>query len=93
MAFEIKWTPAAKENYHAIVSYIYDEFGADSAEKFTDELQTRLQYLEKFPFIGRQHSSLSAVRQLVISKHQMLFYTVLEDSVIVLNVIDNETLK
>jgi len=88
MAYEIKWTQVAKDNYHEIVSYIYDTLGEIIAERFTDELQFRLSKLEIFPFIGKQHSTLSAVRQLIVGKHHILFYAVVDYSVIVLNVLD-----
>jgi addiction module RelE/StbE family toxin len=87
MAYQIKWTNAAKEEYHAIVSYLHDERGMSSAEIFTNELQNRLKYLEHFPLLGKQHSKLSSVRQLVIRKNIMLFYTVMDKNVIVLNVL------
>ena len=88
MAYELKWTQVAKDNYHEIVSYIYDTLGEVIAERFTDELQSRLSKLEIFPFVGKQHSTLSSVRQLIIGKHHILFYTVIDNSVIVLNVLD-----
>jgi len=55
VAYEIKWTPISKDNYHEIVSYLYDELGLNAAEKFTKELQDRLKKLERFPYIGKQH--------------------------------------
>ena len=93
MAFEIKWTSAAKENYHEMVSYIYDEWGPTDAEKFTDLLQSQLKYLEHFPFMGKHHLTISSVRQLIISKQQILFYTVVDKMIVVLNIIDSRTMR
>ncbi len=90
MVYEVKWTNAARDNYRDIVSFIYDKWGQNSAERFTEELQTALMHLTTFPFMGRQDAKLSYVRQLVISGHQILFYSVVDDFIVVLNVIDSK---
>ncbi|GGC02722.1 type II toxin-antitoxin system RelE/ParE family toxin [Dyadobacter sediminis] len=88
MVYKIKWTEIAKDNYHEMVSYIYDILGETVAERFTDELQSSLGKLEMFPFIGMQRSILSSVRKLTVGKHHILFYTVIDNSEVVLNVLD-----
>ena len=89
MSYEIKWTPLAKDNYFETVSYIYDAWGEISAEKFTDDLEASLKNLERFHFIGKPHALLPSVRELVLGKHQSLFYTVFENTVLILNLIDS----
>lgn len=88
MSYEIKWTPLAKDNYLETVSYIYDTLGESSAEKFTDNLDSSLKNLGRFPFIGKQNAQLPSVRQLVLSKQQSLYYTVFDNIVLILNIID-----
>jgi hypothetical protein len=41
------------------------------------------------PFLGKEHSELDAVRKLPISPHNVLFYTILSDKIIVLNILDS----
>ncbi|WP_026629581.1 type II toxin-antitoxin system RelE/ParE family toxin [Dyadobacter alkalitolerans] len=89
MAYEIKWTLLAKDNYFETVSYIYDTWGETSAEKFTDNLEASLKNLERFHFIGKPYPLLPSVRQLVLGKHQSLFYTVFENTILILNLIDS----
>ncbi|QRR02745.1 type II toxin-antitoxin system RelE/ParE family toxin [Dyadobacter sandarakinus] len=88
MAFKVKWTAIAKENYREALSYIYDEWGGQVAERFTEELEAKIEVLVKFPYLGRQHSSLPAVRQLVVRKKQVLFYTVVDADIIILNLLN-----
>ncbi|MEO6283228.1 MAG: type II toxin-antitoxin system RelE/ParE family toxin, partial [Dyadobacter sp.] len=84
----LKWTSLAKDNYLDTVSYIYDTWGESSAEKFTDNLETSLKNLERFPFVGKQHDLIPSVRQLVLGRQQSLYYTVFDNMVLILNIID-----
>lgn len=88
MAYEIKWSPLAKENYSDIAYYLYDNWGSESAVKFTDDLEASLKNLERLPFIGKEHPSIPSVRQLVLGKQQRLFYTVFDNVVFVLNIVN-----
>lgn len=88
MSYELKWTPLAKDNYLETVSYIYDTWGELSAEKFTDDLEASLKNLERFPFVGKQHHMIPSIRQLVLGRQQSLYYTVFDNMVLILNIMD-----
>ncbi len=89
MAYEIEWTAPAKENFSKIVGYLYDTWGEASAEKFTIKLQASLRVLEEFPFTGKQHDHITAVHELVISRHHSLYYIVHARKVMLLNILNS----
>lgn len=88
MAYEIKWSPLAKSDYTEIVSCLYDIGGDLSAEKFTNSLQASLQRLEYYPFIGKEDNFIPSMRELVLGKRYSLFYTVFEDIVLIMNIVN-----
>jgi addiction module RelE/StbE family toxin len=89
MAFKIEWTDNAKEDIRDITSYLLNNWSFEVAEKFTDNLIEQTMRLEKMPFLGKEHSELDAVRKLPISPHNILFYTIFNDIIIVLNILDS----
>jgi plasmid stabilization system protein ParE len=93
MARQVVWTDDAKENIRAITNYLLEEWNFEVAENFSDKLIASTLQLETMPFLGKKHPDLSAVRQLVISPQNLLYYTVYKDEVIVLNVIDSRLRK
>jgi addiction module RelE/StbE family toxin len=88
VAYEVVWTPAAQEDYRQIIDYLLDKSNDDAAERFTNILFKDLTILESMPYIGRPHSKMSAVRELVTSSRYILFYTVLRQEIILLNIIN-----
>lgn len=89
MAFKIEWTDNAKENIRDITSYLLDNWSFEVAERFTDNLIEQTIRLEKMPFLGKKHPELDAVRKLPISPYNVLFYTILKDEIIILNILDS----
>ena len=89
MAFKISWTDNAKENIKDITNYLLDDWNFEVAEKFTDNLIEQTLRLEKMPFLGKEHSELDAVRKLPVLPHNILFYTILREEIIILNVLDS----
>ena len=88
MAYEIEWTDPAKENFSEIVGYLYDTWGEASAEKSTTKLEGSLEILKQFPFAGKQHDYISAIHELVISKHHSVFYIVHDRKVMLINILN-----
>jgi plasmid stabilization system protein ParE len=93
MAFKVEWTDNAKENIRDITSYLLDNWSFEIAEKFTDNLIEQTLRLERMPFLGKEHSELGAVRKLPIPPHNILYYTILSNQIIVLNILDSRKQK
>ena len=90
MAYEIVWTTAAQEDYRQIVDYLFDTWSYKVAARFTDRLFNDLTILESMPYVGKSHSQMSAVRELVIDSHYVLFYAVVRNEVILLNLVSTK---
>ena len=89
MDYTIAWSEEAKENYRRIALYLLDAFGFSVADQFTDTINDKLKILERMPFIGRRMDKLTAVRKLPLLPYNMIFYAVIEQQVIILNILDS----
>jgi len=89
MDYTLVWSDSAKENYRHIALYLLDAFGFEVADRFTDTINGKLRILETMPFIGRQPDTLTAVRKLPLQPYNMIYYTVAERQVIILNILDS----
>lgn len=89
MDYTIVWSDDAKENYRTITLYLLDTFGFNVADRFTDIVADKLRILEKMPFIGRRLDTLTAVRKLPLQPYNMVYYLVVGQQVIVLNILDS----
>lgn len=88
MAFQIDWTDEAREDVRATTSYLLDHFGETAADRFADRLAAALKRLEAMPSLGKRHSELNAVHQLVIAPNTVLCYVVMRGMVIITNVLN-----
>ncbi|WP_439558372.1 type II toxin-antitoxin system RelE/ParE family toxin [Dyadobacter sp.] len=93
MAYEIKWTADARRDYTEIISYLYDQWGFEIADEFTDKLKHQLDLLSKYPFLGKKHRAFSSVHEFVLGRHQTLYYTVFDNTVLLMNIRDNRRSK
>ncbi|GAB3738248.1 type II toxin-antitoxin system RelE/ParE family toxin [Spirosoma lituiforme] len=91
MDYAVVWAEAAKENYRNIALYLLDAFGFTIADRFTDTVNNKLRILETMPFIGRQLDTLTAVRKLPLQPYNIIYYTVVERQVIILNILDSRS--
>ena len=90
MAYALIWSDDAQENIRDVISYLLDNWGDPSAERFSDRLIAAGRQIEQMPYSGKRHRQLSAVREWRIQPYHTLFYTVIESEaeIFVLNVID-----
>ncbi|MBW4504949.1 MAG: type II toxin-antitoxin system RelE/ParE family toxin [Scytonematopsis contorta HA4267-MV1] len=59
----------------------------DAGERFTQEFNKRCQYLTQFPNIGRSYSSLDPTLRGIPVEGYIIFYHVLDDSIVIVRVI------
>ncbi|WP_084165787.1 type II toxin-antitoxin system RelE/ParE family toxin [Dyadobacter crusticola] len=93
MAYEIKWTADARRDYTEVISYLYDQWGFESADLFTDKLKFQLDLLREYPFMGKKHRTIGSLHEFVLGKHQTLYYTVFDNTVLVMDIRDNRRSK
>ena len=89
MAHQIVWADDAKANYRAITEYLLDAFSFEVADRFTDLIANKLRILEQMPFVGRRLDDLTSVRKLPLQPHNIIYYAVVGDQVIILNILDS----
>ncbi|MBC7572192.1 MAG: type II toxin-antitoxin system RelE/ParE family toxin [Spirosoma sp.] len=89
MAYTIAWGQEAEENYHAIISYLLDVYSFDVADRFTESIMAKVTLLEHSPFIGQKLKSLPGVRKSVIQPHTTLYYSIIQEQICILNVLDS----
>lgn len=88
MAYQIKWTEAAREDYRAIASHLLDHYDFKVADRFTDNVASKMALLENTPFIGRTLENLTSVRKFPVEPYTMIYYLVTNGEVIILNLLD-----
>jgi len=88
MAQKVIWTSEAEENYRSMQDYLLEAWSDEIAERFADEVLGKVDTLETMPFAGKQTGYLSAVRQILAKPYCMIYYTVVQDLVIILNLRD-----
>jgi toxin ParE1/3/4 len=60
-----------------------------AADAFAERIDTNFKNLEQFPFIGRERSSLAPGLRCLIAGLHLIFYTVRDDQITVVRVIDS----
>ncbi len=88
MAYKIEWTENAKQDLKEIIEYLVEEWSVDVAENFVDKLDSMLELLENSPFIGTASNKKRGVRQILITRHNRLFYRISGDKIILLDFFD-----
>jgi toxin ParE1/3/4 len=77
----------ARSDLLHIYHYLEDR-SPNAAEAFAERIDANFEHLVRFPFLGRERSSLaSGIRCLVVGLH-LVFYTVEPDRIIIVRVID-----
>lgn len=66
-----------------------DALAFEVADQFTDLIADKLLILEQMPFIGRRLDDLTAVRKLPLQPYNIIYYAVVGEQVIILNILDS----
>ncbi|MCY7350143.1 MAG: type II toxin-antitoxin system RelE/ParE family toxin [Cytophagaceae bacterium] len=87
MAQKITWMPNAREDFRDIIHYLANEWGNTFAEEFTERVSKQLELIENHLFIGKQNEQFSSIRQLPVTKNYILYYLVLHEEIIIVNLL------
>jgi plasmid stabilization system protein ParE len=88
MAYEIAWTRDSRENYRDIIDSLLEKWSFEAADEFTNKIIDRLELLEMNPYLGTSHPEITSLKKLLIPPYNYLYYTVVNQSVILLNIVD-----
>jgi len=65
-----------------------DHYDFKVADRFTDNVASKMSLLENTPFIGRTLENLTSVRKFPVEPYTMIYYLVTNGEVIILNLLD-----
>ena len=88
MAKAIIWHPEAREDFREVVDYLLETWSAEVAEKFTEQVDKAQELIRLQPNIGMRVGRLRSVRKVVIPPHHALYYSFLNESLWILNILD-----
>jgi plasmid stabilization system protein ParE len=88
MALEIIWSPKALENFHDVIAYLEENWPEQVIKDFVKRPENILELIADHPQIFRQISEYSAIREAVVTKHNLLIYKVYQDQIVLLSMFD-----
>ena len=77
----------ADNDLHEIYSYLLPLNPAAARDQIAD-INEKFQQLHRFPFIGRERSTLAAGLRSVVAGPKVIFYLVTDDRVVIVRVLD-----
>jgi addiction module RelE/StbE family toxin len=82
---QVFWSKAAKQDRYDIALYISQE-SVDAACNMLDRFDQAARQLEKFPLLAPE-GRVKGTRELVVHKHYILVYEIINEAVIILAVL------
>ncbi len=75
MAFKIIWAPKAKETFFDIINYLELAWGEKQITEFVNQADHILDFIKENPYLFKK-SEIPDVHQVLITKHNILFYQI-----------------
>ena len=85
---KIIWTKNAKEDFKQVVEYLHNEWSERIALNFVGSFYAKIELIDRLPQIGIKVESHESVSRILITKHNILYYTVNEKEIILLDLFD-----
>jgi plasmid stabilization system protein ParE len=82
MAAEIRWSDRATEDFHEVIDYLLNNWSEEIALRFIEIVEYRLHQVSLQPKIGLLSIRDKGVRSVVITKHNKLYYRMLDEQLI-----------
>ncbi len=88
MANKISWTDNALEDYQRVIEYLLKEWSLSVALNFENIVNKQLKNLSGQPSMGIPSQKNPAVRSILLTKHNRLFYRIKDETIELLNIFD-----
>ena len=88
MVRKIVWTKNAAEDFRKVVEYLQNNWSERIAINFIETFYATLELIDKLPEIGVIVNKKGKVRQILITKHNLLYFIITEKEIILLNLFD-----
>lgn len=83
-------TPRAEPDLIGIWIYTYEEWGADQADKYLDQLDEGMKQLTNHPSLGADYTHVFPGYRRLQVEHHAVFYQVFEPEVVVVRVLHED---
>ena len=88
MVYEIIYTPQFENDFESLLEYLDFNWSEKVARQFTEQLDDLIITLSKMPFIGKKSLNNSLIRGITVTNKNILYYTVMDNSIILLALVD-----
>lgn len=88
MALDVIWSPRALSNFHGVIAYLEEHWHLTIVKDFVSRTEHVIKTVSENPNIYRRISPQSDVREAVITKHNLLLYTLRGNKLVLLAVFD-----
>lgn len=87
---ELVITPSAESDLIGIWMYTCEEWGAEQADKYLDQLEVRMKQLIDHPLLGADYAHVFPGYRRLEVEHHAVFYKVLEPEVLIIRVLHED---
>ena len=87
--FKILWSEEAVKNLNSILTYLENEWGQKSVEKFKRKLRIRLDIISKNPTLFKKSAKNPNLRHSVLNKQTTIIYKIDGDAIFITYLFDN----
>lgn len=84
---EILHTPRAREDLIDIWRYTFDEWGERQADKYLDEIESKILQLQENPELGRARNDVRADYRSLTANRHTVFYKIGSDVITIIRVL------
>jgi plasmid stabilization system protein ParE len=88
MAYQIRWTDIALQDYKRVIDYLISEWPISVALEFESIVNQKLINLSKHPFTGIKSDKNPSVRSILFTHQNRLYYRITENNIELLTIID-----
>ena len=76
MVTKIIWNKAASKTFDNIADFLVDQYSLQSAENFATAVYEKINYIAKYPFVGRAVQGTKSLKMLNFCKHYQIYFRV-----------------
>jgi plasmid stabilization system protein ParE len=88
MVYEVIYTPQFENDFVYLMNYLVNNWSNNVAQQFGNQLDDLISTLSKMPFIGKKSFQNPLVRGITVTNKNILYYSVLDNQIILLSLID-----
>lgn len=85
----VRWTPIAREHLQDTKKYLKKVWGNEVTKNFMNQLEYTIELIKSGIVTHQNYKDIEDVRQVLVTKHNYLVYTIYEDKIIILGLINN----